>query len=170
MAAIIARGKGTWRLGVFAGKNPATGKIKYDWKTVKASTKVEARRLGVQFEAEAREWNKRNSPSFDKGTLTLTELWDEYTKLVHFNTGGRKKSDETRAEYERNWRLHLGPALGNYRSKDITKHVVDTMVDDLSRKPQSGNGREHLVLGPWTIDKVVKLGSSLFRVGKSVNP
>ncbi len=49
----------------------------------------------------------RNSPNFDKGTLTLTELWDEYTKLVLFTTGDREKSDETRAEYERNWRATM---------------------------------------------------------------
>ena len=164
MAAIIARGKGTWRLSVYAGKNPVTGKIKYDWKTVKAPTKAEARRLGVQFEAEVRERNKRNSPSFDKGTLTLAELWDEYTKLVLFNAGGREKSEETRAEYERNWRLHLGPALGNYKLKDITKHLIETMVKDLSTKPQSGKGREHLCLGPMTIDKVVKLLRAMLTV------
>jgi integrase len=84
--------------------------------------------------------------------------------LVLFNTGGREKSDETRAEYERNWRLHLGPALGNCKLRDITKHMVDTMVEDLSAKHQSGKGREHLYLGPLTIDKVVKLLRAMLTV------
>ena len=158
-----------WQARVYVGRQGDRDVYKYpSWPG--EMSKREAQKALKVLEGHYAEQRQRMGGSFDGRTATLNELWADYRELRLFSPTAAM-SEETRAEYEKNWRLHLQPALGTMTLGNITPKVVDTLVNDLSIKPKQvpgGAGRKRPQptrtpepLSPATVRKVTKLLASM---------
>jgi integrase len=106
--------------------------------------------------------------AYDASKVTLSDLWVTYRSEVLYSAT-LNRSDETRAEYEKNWRVHLKPALGNVKISEITPKTVDSLVSTLAGTPKLPRGRYKAgtprpdlgTLSASTVLKVTKLLASM---------
>src|SRR5664280_547746 len=121
-----------WQSKVYVGR--ASGQDVYKYPSWPAALgKREAEKALKIMEGHYTAQRQRMGGAFDGRTLTLADLWADYRELKLFSPT-EDMSEETRAEYDKNWRLHLGPALGTTPLGKITPELVNHLVRDLERK------------------------------------
>ena len=162
MGSIESRSKGSWRIRVYVGVDGKTGKSLYEPRTVHG-TKSEANAVMKIMEADAASRRLRRKGTVNRSALTVNDLWEEYSERILWGGQGRKaKSEETRAEYERNWRLHVKPNLGDVRLGRLTVERIEQFHHDLLMTPNGGRGAPPgSTLSVSTVQKCHKLLSAM---------
>jgi integrase len=156
-----------WQGKVYVGH--ANGKDLWEYPSWPGTLpKTEVNELLKIREGELASRRRRLGGGFDASKSTLADLWKTYcSERLYSATEGR--SEETRTEYEKNWRLHLEPELGETKLTSITPKTVDSLVTTLEHKPKLPRGRfkpgrpaPNLgPLAPATVRKVTKLLASM---------
>lgn len=167
MATVIKRGN-RWQGRIYLGKNPETHKDVWSYPSWDGSlSKREVNQLLAEAVGDAAARRKRLGGHFDGRSATLNDLWEDYLEVVLFGSA-RPMSEETRAEYMKNWRLYLQPALGAEKLKNITPKMVDELVSTLEatpkhsrRSPDSVDTEPRACLSHSTALKVTKLLASM---------
>jgi integrase len=98
---IRQRPSGTWEVRLYLGRDPATGRPRYQYRT--APTETEAHKLAKRLRRDRAAGDL--DPGTDRTLGTLAAEWE---------TSGfaRQLSPNTRANYKANLRLHITPHLG----------------------------------------------------------
>ena len=118
------RSNGTWELTVAAGRDASTGTYRRVIRTVRASTKRDAKAALSELEVEVR--SGRVGPD----DVTLEELLDQW--MEHLSVKGRSKN--TLYGYRRYIERDLVPALGSTRLSKLTVLNVDRFYDSLTER------------------------------------
>jgi integrase len=170
MASIRKHGK-RWEAKIYVGYRDGKSVEKYyTWPGTMPKKKVNE--LVKEIEGQVAERRRKLGGDYDGAEESLANLWDFYCEQILFNDS-LEMSQETRSEYEKNWRLHLGPALGSMKLKEITPKVVDGLVTTLSKKRKiskaksvPGAPKKDLgTLSSSTVKKITKLLASMLSAG-----
>jgi integrase len=166
MASIRKHGN-RWEAKIYVGYKDGKNVEKYFyWPATTPKKKVNE--LVKEIEGQVAERRRKLGGDYDGAEETLAGLWELYREQILFNDS-LEMSEETRSEYEKNWRLHLGPALGTTKLKEITTKVVDGLVTELGKKrkvsrakPVPGEPKKDPgTLSPSTVRKITKLLASM---------
>ncbi len=122
MGTMRQRSEGTWELTVSAGRDASTGSYRRVIRTVRASTKRDAKAALSELEVEVR--SGRVGPD----DVTLAELLERW--MEHLRSKGR--SENTLYGYRRYIERDLVPALGSTRLSKLTVLNVDRFYDSLT--------------------------------------
>lgn len=125
---IEKRGKNSYSLAISLGKDPATGKYKYQWVSVKGTKKDAEKRLGELLH------QIDNGTFLKPGKTTLGEFLDRWIKDYQPNLSPRGFE-----RYEGIIRKRLIPSLGGIaltqlRPEHIQRHYTARLKDGLSAK------------------------------------
>ena len=166
MASIRKHGN-RWEAKIYVGYKDGKSVEKYfTWPGTTPKKKVNE--LVKEIEGQVAERRRKLGGDYDGAEETLANLWGRYREQILFNDA-LEMSEETRSEYEKNWRLHLGPALGTTKLKEITPKVVDSLVTTLGKKRKFSQAkpvpgapkRDPGTLSPSTVRKITKLLASM---------
>lgn len=136
---------GSFRVRVYAGVDPLSGKRHYLSETVPAgpSAAAQAEKVRTRFLTEV---DERRST---RTSATVDELLDRYLDVLEI-------ADTTRDGYERLARLYIRPVLGPLPIGRIDGEVLDTFYSQLRRcRARCSRGRrtiDHRVAGPHECD------------------
>jgi len=166
MASIRKHGN-RWEAKIYVGYKDGKNVEKYFY-WPGATPKKKVNEFVKEIEGQVVERRRKLGGDYDGAEETLAGLWELYREQILFNDS-LEMSEETRSEYEKNWRLHLGPALGTTKLKAITPKVVDSLFTELGKKPKMsqakpvpGAPKKTLeTLAPSTVGKVIKLLASM---------
>src|SRR5262249_7000823 len=114
---LVQRGPHTWRLRAYAGRDPVTGRPRQVSRTVEAPNKTEAIKLLRKFVEEVDEGQVAKVGT----SATVGALLDHF--IAHLERVGRERT--TIETYERADQLHLRPALGNVKLRDLDSFALD---------------------------------------------
>ncbi len=145
---IIGRGKGTWLVRVYQGRDPATGKRAYENKTIHGTKKdAEA------YLAEAlRRRDLAGTETAGRRTI-MGELFDDLLRDYRIN-GKDHRWAELRV------RLHLGPAFGAIQARQVTTTAIQRYI---ARRQQEGAANA-------TVNRELALLKRAFNLGKKHTP
>jgi integrase len=137
-----ARGRSKWQLRAYAGRNAITGKDEYRTKTVLGSER-EASKALTEFVADVS--RKQVGP---KDRRTMADLWTQFVKVRMPSL-----APATATGYDKNWRVHVEPRLGNLKLNDVTVEVLEAFYVELRTKERKCGGRGHAgaALSAWTV-------------------
>jgi len=137
---------GSFRVRVYAGIDPLSGKRHYLVETVPAGPSAAAQAKKVR----ARLLNEVDERRSTRTNATVNELLDRYLDVLEV-------ADTTRAGYERLARLYIRPVLGSLPIGRIDGEVLDTFYSQLrrcrARCSRDGRSIDHRVLGLHDCDK-----------------
>jgi integrase len=118
------RSPGSWELVVSTGVDPRTGRYGRVVRTIRATSKREAKAALARLEAEvAGGWVGTDDPTF----AALLERW-----LAHLRRLGR--SDSTLYNYRRYVDRELAPVLGPIKLSKLNAHHLDKLYADLTAR------------------------------------
>jgi integrase len=132
------RSPGSWELRVFVGVNPATGRRRYQSRTVRGGRTDAERDLAAMVAAVRAERDIGLASSMSE----LFEAWFATASLSWAPTTVR----QTRSVLDR----YLHPHLGDLRVGELTTARIDDLYRDLRR----AGGREERPLAPGTLARV----------------
>lgn len=117
------RGKNSWEISVYVGKDPVTGRDRYIRKTVHCETKTEAKRMALDL-ANAVAQGRYVEPA----KLTVAEFLHQWLE----NYAKPNVRPTTYAMYEMLIRVHVIPALGSIpmaklRPLDVQKFYAEKL-------------------------------------------
>ena len=124
MAQIINRGPKTYLIRVFLGRDPDTGKRRFQNQTfrgLKKSAKKRADRIEEQVSDGT--WNPNGCPS-DQTVKDFLEYWLDHT-------AARKVADYTLVDYRALTARYLVPLLGDMKLGDLAPADVQRLITDL---------------------------------------
>jgi integrase len=131
-------GRGRWRVRVFVGTDPVTGRPRQVERTVTAKTKAEATRQLDDLRAEVRQAPQAGS------NATVRHVVEEFIR----HSGARGRAPRTIHSAERSLDLVIGPAIGDIPVGDLTPFHIDGLYRgqiDAGRSPATVR-RHHAVL------------------------
>jgi integrase len=136
---IVKRGENSWRLCYFTGRGPS-GKRDIKYKTVKAKTQREADQALKKFMAEV-----------ENGMVSDNSIrFEQFVEIWRKDYAEENLAPKTYSGYEGQLRLHILPALGKMRMKDINDHVLRkfyrSLKEPTSRKDERGGGLAELTM------------------------
>ena len=124
MGTVRERSPGTWELVVSAGRDASTGRYRRVIRTVRTTSKREAKAALAQLEVQVR------AGQVGPSDITMAELFDLW--LDHLEAKGRSK--HTLYGYRRYIRRDLVPALGSIRLSKLTVLHLDRFYDSLTKR------------------------------------
>jgi integrase len=144
------RGKGVWRIRVYAGTDPVTGNPRQVSRTVRARTKTEALALMRDFLQEIKEGKVQL-----RTQATVGHLFDAH--LEHLRRVGRAPA--TIESYERVIDKRLRPAFGHIGLRDLTaKDLDDYYGDRKAAGSKPATIRQHHSIMSGALTQAVKWG------------
>lgn len=112
------RGPNTWRLRVYTGDDPVTGRPIQASKTVKAADKRGALKALREFVSEVEDGDR----PLTGPDVRMDDLFDKW--LPHLERRGRAKT--TLLTYQTIVNVHLRPAFGHIALSNLTPHDIDS--------------------------------------------
>lgn len=132
---IRARGKGTWQVQVYAGRDPHTGRERRIARTIHG-TKRDAERALARLITEVEAGQHRGD---DPTVATLAEQW--------YTARSGSWSPRTRDAYRRELDQRIIPRLGHRKARTITaRDLVERQVAEVAGE-LAGFGAEHPLHG-----------------------
>jgi integrase len=165
---IKKRGKDSYSVVVSVGRDPATGKYKYLWESVRGTKREAERRLSEVLS------------QIDNGTFTrpskrtLAEYLDAWLKEYVW----AELAPRTAEGYELVVRRHLIPALGQIALTGLKpEHIQHYQSEKLSRGRADGKGglsprtvRHHYMALHAALERAVKMGLVVRNAADAVSP
>ena len=165
---ITKRGKNSYSIKVSLGRDPATGKYKYQWVSVKGTKKEAEKRLSELL-------NQLDTGTFIRpGKVTLAEYLERWlTDYAWPNLAPR-----TAEGYELIVRCHLIPAIGNITLTGLKpEHIQRYQAEKLSCGRADGKGglsprtvRHHYMALHTALEHAFKMGLLSRNVADAVSP
>lgn len=154
------RGPDRWRLRIYVGRDPATGRPRQMSKTVKAANKTAALQAMRAFALEAADERSRASEA------SVARLLDEWRATSAF----ADLRPTTRQDYARVMRNHLIPALGKLRLDELTAHHLDRYytAKKATLKPKTINLHHSILSG--ALQQAVRWGWIPTNPARSAQP
>lgn len=161
MGTMRQRSEGTWELTVSAGRDASTGAYRRVIRTVRASTKREAKAALSELEVEVR--SGRVGPE----DVTLADLLDRW--MEHLESKGR--SQNTLYGYRRYIDREILPVLGSTRLSKLSTLNVDRFYDSLvDRGLAAGTVRQAHAILRASLNQAEKWGLVGRNVAKLASP
>jgi integrase len=135
---IVKRGKNSYSLAISLGRNPETGKYKYQWVTVKGTKKDAEKRLSELL-------NQIDNGNFMKpGKTSIAEYLERWLK----DYAWPNLAPRTAEGYESIIHQHIIPSIGNLRLTQLKpEHLQRYYSDKLANGRCNGKG----ALSPTTV-------------------
>jgi len=137
---LVKRGQSSWRLCYDAGRSPE-GKRETKYRTIKAKTMREAEQALSKFinEIESGLITDHTNVKFEQ----FIEIWDrDYAR--------ENLAPKTYSGYQSQLRMHIIPALGKLRLKDINdrvlRHFYRSLKEPTARKDERGGKLAELTI------------------------
>ena len=124
MGTLRERSPGTWELTVAAGRDASTGQYRRVIRTMRTTSKRDAKAALAQLEVEVR------AGQVGPSDITMAELFELW--LEHLQAKGR--SENTLYGYRRYIKRDLLPALGSIRLSKLTVLHLDRFYNTLSKR------------------------------------
>ncbi|MEZ7892721.1 MAG: site-specific integrase [Candidatus Wallbacteria bacterium] len=164
---VVKRGQSSWRLCYDAGRN-SSGRRETKYKTIKAKNMREAELALSKFINE-----------IENGMITDNNIkFEQFVELWHKDYASENLAPKTYSGYKGQLRLHILPAFGRLRLKDINDKVIrqyyHSLKEPKARKDDRGGRlaeqtilQSHQILSS-ILEKAVKWGYIAINPAKKV--